>query len=94
LIRYRKKVKNTLKAKGFSERKSTHFFYSFKTGGLTTSILTQVSKGSSYHKLDEWHLKQMAKQCHLTIEQFLDLVDCSMSRSEYEHHLRNSDLIR
>jgi hypothetical protein len=32
-------------------------------------------------------VSKMAKQCRLTRVQFLDLVDCPMSREHYEQHL-------
>ena len=32
----------------------------------------------------------MASQCKLTADQFRDLIECPMSRADYEQHLRNS----
>jgi len=57
------------------------FFYRTLQGQLT-AIRTRTSHSGK--TLDNYLLKQMAKQCHLEAEDFLLLVDCPLSRVSYE----------
>lgn len=87
--RDRRDVQQSLSRKGFEECQSphhTHYIY-YTAGGQKTPVKTRVSRGSNYKSLGDDLLGQMAKQCKLTKADFINLVDCPLSREEYEKRL-------
>lgn len=87
--RDRRDVQQSLSRKGFEESESnhhTHYIY-HTADGQKTPVKTRVSRGSSYKSLGDDLLGKMAKQCKLTKADFIDLVDCPLSREEYEMRL-------
>ena len=83
----RKDVVKNLTAKGFEKHKKTNhdvFIYRNKQG-QKTDIRTLVSRGTNYRTLYVGLVTEMAKQCRLTPGQFIELVDCSLSRDDYDH---------
>ena len=61
-----------------------YFFYYTKVGKKTI-VRTKTSHGS--REIDDNLLAQMAKQCKLSNKDFGLLVDCPLSRDEYETKL-------
>ncbi len=87
-------VVRALKAKGFEEASGDHVFLIYYTSeGLKTGIRTKTSHTPKMKDIPDNLLPQMAKQCKLTNPDFLKLVDCPMSRVEYEQQLRERNLI-
>ena len=81
----RKDVIASLKKKGFTSREGsghTVFVYC-NTRGLKTDISTAVSRGSQYKDLRDDLISDMASQCNLSKQQFVELVKCSLSRDGY-----------
>lgn len=39
-------------------------------------------------------LSQMAKQCHLTKNDFIDLIDCPLTQDKYEQILKDKDVLK
>ncbi len=52
-----------------------------------TSVWTKTSHGSSYRDIDDNNLSKMARQCRLSNKDFGRLIDCPLSRKEYEKML-------
>ena len=78
-----------LSGKGFiqDERaKHTYFIY-WTADGKKTAVWTYTSRGTKYKTLGDDLVSQMAKQCKLNKGQFCDLVDCPLSRGNYEEFL-------
>lgn len=57
--------------------------------GVKARASTKTSHGRGFD-IDDSLLAQMARQCGLTKKQFLDLVDCPLSREEYEKLLQQA----
>lgn len=93
--RKRDEVKNGLTRKGFEKSNNDHtkcIYYTFS--GKKTSVWTKISHGSSHKKLSENIQRQIAKQCKLTNIQFDNLLDCPLTREDYETMLINNGHIR
>ena len=81
-------VSKGLRGKGFVEDKSRdHIYYTYRNlSGAITAIHTKVSHGSG-KGISVNLIGQMARQCRLTIQDFRELVDCSLSRQDYEQQI-------
>ena len=79
-------VEKSLLNKGFLPGGGDHnfFFYNSKAGKKTI-VRTKTSHGGK--EIDDNLLSQMAKQCKLTNKDFGLLVDCPLSRDDYEAKL-------
>lgn len=89
-----KLVESSLKKKGFLEEKTHHkrFIY-FTVDGKKTCAKTFISHGSKTKDLDGYLINAMSKQCKLNKDQFKDLINCPMSREQYEEHLSKKGYI-
>ena len=86
----RRRVESALLRKGFRRKESHHSFFHYHTeAGERSRIWTKTSHGRSGADIDKGLFKRMAGQCSLTADEFSDLVECPMSRADYEQHLRN-----
>ena len=82
----RRDILTSLPKKGFERSegtKHTHLLYRNKHG-KKLGFSTQVSRGGKYKELGDTLVAAMAAQCGLTKAQFVELVDCSMSRDDYD----------
>lgn len=92
--RDRKNVISGLKSKGFIPHDTHHKYFVFKTlSGKKTAINTRVSHGTQYKTLGDPLLNAMSKQCQLSKKDFLNLVDCPLSREDYENMMIEKDAI-
>lgn len=86
--RARKDVMSALQRKGFSPSEGDHTYYVYHTANNKKTIIkTKVSHSGK--DIDDNLLNRMAHQCKLTNGQFRDLVDCPLSREQYETLLHN-----
>ncbi len=86
MSRARKDVEAGLLAKGFQCREGDHsYFIYYDTAGKKTIAKTKTSHSGK--DLDDSLLALMAKQIKLTKKQFLELVDCPLSREAYQQIL-------
>jgi hypothetical protein len=61
-----------------------HFWYLFPNqNGLGILTQTKISHGMMGSTLSASLINKMARQLHLTKNQFLDFIDCRMSEKEY-----------
>ena len=88
LPRKRKDVEAALERKGFARVEGNHHFFIYLTrDGLKTRAKTKTSHSPKVREIDDGILREMAWQCLLTKPDFLKLVDCPMSRDDYERKL-------
>jgi len=89
----KRKVENGISSKGFriDNTKHCHSIY-YTTEGLRTSIKTHTSHGAK-GPVNDFLIAQMARQCKLQKLQFVDLVNCPLSREAYEDILREQKYI-
>ena len=80
----RRKVERALKKKGFILKEDRdHRFYFLEYLGKKTAIFTKVSTGSKYKNIGSNLVSSMARQLYLSKKEFVDLVECSISGSDY-----------
>lgn len=86
--RNRKDVEQALERKGFTKNQRDHrkFIYHLLTGEKT-AIWTKTSHGSSHSEISPSNQRKMAKQCKLPNKDFDLLMDCPLSRKEYQKKL-------
>lgn len=76
-----------LMRKGFRLRQGDHEFYTYHTpAGRRTAIFTKCSH--SHKVIPKVLMAQMARQCRVTVGEFHELVDCTLSGEGYDALLR------
>jgi predicted RNA binding protein YcfA (HicA-like mRNA interferase family) len=76
-------IERALQKKGFqAERDGDHRYYSFRFSKDIT-IKTKVSHSSKGKDIPSDLISKMAKQCHLSKNDFLEFIDCSLSQEQY-----------
>lgn len=81
--RPQRNVEASLLRKGFRQRENDHsYFVYYRADGRKSRFSTKTSHGK--REIDDSLLRMMAQQVGLTNGDFLDLVDCPLSREEYE----------
>jgi predicted RNA binding protein YcfA (HicA-like mRNA interferase family) len=76
-------VEAALRRKGFRQVDTHHRYFVYHTqSGLKSRIRTRTSHGG--RDLNASLLAQMAKQCGVSRNEFLDLVDCALDQKTYE----------
>ena len=66
---------------GFDKEETHHHIYRLWLDGVLVAR-TYISHGE--RELSRYHVSQMAKQMHLRTAEFLDAVNCPLSREGYE----------
>jgi hypothetical protein len=90
--RAKSKVESVLKKKGFQESEGDHhYFIYFTQDGKKTRAITKTSHTRKMKDIPDSLLGQMAKQCYLPKQQFLDLIDCSLTQEDYEKILYSQE---
>jgi len=92
--RKRKAVETGLERKGFQKNQTDHrkFIY-HKESGAKTAVWTKTSHGSSHKDISPVNLRKMARQCKLDNSDFERLLDCPLSREEYQIQLCRDNLL-
>lgn len=81
-----REIRQGLERKGFrldEGRKHVHFLYEDLAGRLTTTR-TMLSHGASGDDISDPLVGKMARQLGLSRKQFIELVDCSLSRNDFD----------
>lgn len=92
MSRDKRKVEEALSHKGFVRQEGDHhFFVYFTLGGKKSRSRTKTSHTPKMKDLNEGLLGRMARQCGLTKPEFLDLVDCPLTREGFEKLLAERD---
>ena len=77
-----KDIRNSLIVKGFHEEENRkHIFYHLLVGGKKTTIRTHVSHGET--EIYDDLIDSMKKQTKLNKNEFLDLINCPLSKEKY-----------
>lgn len=85
------KVKSSLLKKGFTEENGDHHFYILFIGGKQTIVRTKVSHNKQ--DIGDGLISAMSKQLFLKKKQFLDLINCPLSKEKYIKILKNKGKI-
>lgn len=79
-------VERALLWKGFRKKENDHHFFIYhSTANRKTSVFTKTSQGE--REISDNLLGKMAKQVKLNNKEFDGLVDCPLSRDDYEAKL-------
>lgn len=90
----RREIENALLHKGFRRKESHHsFFHHHTEAGEKTPVWTKTSHGRSGADIEKGLFRRMAQQCGLTAKEFSNLVNCPMSRTDYEERLRQLEKV-
>ncbi|MDI9349347.1 MAG: hypothetical protein QM537_05035 [Candidatus Symbiobacter sp.] len=90
--RKQKKTETGLLNKGFVRSDNDHHYFRYYTiDGRKTDILTKTSHGGK--DIQDDILSLMARQCKLSRKEFLDLIDCPLSREQYEKILTDKGFL-
>ena len=86
----RRDILNGLERKGFVRRprEGDHIrlvYYDLR--GKKTQAKTKMSRGTKHRSIGMVLLGQMARQCRLSRDEFVRLVECSMDRPEYDEKI-------
>ncbi len=88
-MRKQVEVEAALRRKGFRRVGTHHRYFVYHTrSGLKSRIRTRTSHGG--RELNAPLLAQMAKQCGVSRNEFLDLVDCPLDQKTYETKVAGS----
>jgi len=88
-VRSAKDIDKALRKKGFrreTDGKHIHYFFS-GPNGEKSGIFTLMSHGMGATAIGNPLLGLMARQLHLTKNQFLDLIDCTLTEEAYREIL-------
>lgn len=86
-----RKVKQSLAKKGFEEESSDHYYFVLCENGKKTRVYTKTSRNNQ--DIDDPLISLMSQQLHLTKRQFMDLINCPLSKEEYIKILKNKNII-
>jgi len=94
-IRDRETIKDALLKKGFRlfNNRDHIFFTCYLKDGKKSSVHTKMSRGSKYKSLTDNLLALMSKQCKLPKSDFIELIDCPLTREAYEEKLHIQAII-
>jgi hypothetical protein len=85
-------VESALKRKGFNQTEGDHHWFVYVTiEGEKTTSRTKTSHTQKMKDIPDNLLSQMARQCKLSKKDFLDLIDCPLSRDAYEEILKDQE---
>lgn len=86
------KVRKSLVKKGFIPEEGDHYYFHYLDDrGKKTKAWTKIS-----HSADDINnplIKKMAMQTQLSKEEFLDLVNCPLSKEQYRDILREKGIL-
>lgn len=95
MILKRRKVQSALEKKGFIEKGGRHKHFVYHTlGGIKTSVWTMISHGKGNADIDDDLLRIMASQCRLKKADFEKLIECPLSRKDYERKLYENEILK
>ena len=91
----RRKIQSALEKKGFVEKGGRHKHFIYHTSdGIKTSVRTMISHGRGSADIDDGLLRIMASQCRLEKPEFEKLIECPLSREDYEKKLYEKEILK
>jgi hypothetical protein len=93
-IKKKRDIEAGLLNKGFRKVETDHSVFIYHTQeNLKSCVRTKFSHGSKNQDIPVNLFSAMASQCKLTNRQFTDLIECPLSRVDYELLLHERDLL-
>lgn len=88
-----KKINLRLQAKGFEKEERDHHFFWYIHNGKKTNICTKTSFGSK-KEIGDPLISAMAGQVHLNKNEFMRLIQCTLSKEGYRDLLIERGFIK
>lgn len=85
-------VSRSLLRKGFVQKDTHHKVYYYVHNGNRECVQTRISHSGK--DIDSYLIDHMSKQMHLTKDEFLSFVKCTLSKEKYEEILLSKELIK
>ena len=86
------KIQKNLKKKGFTEERGDHlYFHYYDEKGNKTIAWTKLSH--SANEIGEPLISQMAKQTQLSKPEFERLINCTLSKEDYNSILKKKGIV-
>jgi len=85
-------IQSSLTSKGFITENTHHVSLTLQVDGQDSGIHTYYSHGAK--ECGDFLLGQMAKQLHLSKQEFCELVDCTMDGETLKQTLRQRGFLR
>lgn len=86
-----KEVQKNLCKKGFESHHTDHEMFVYKINGKKSEIRTKISHGET--EIGDPLISMMARQLHLSKNQFVDFAKCIMSEEEYRKELLQKGIV-
>ena len=85
MVRDKDDIEASLLRKGFQKIDGDHHFYIYwNLSGKKTMKKTKMSHGTSHKSIGDILLGKMAKQIGISKKSFIELIDCTLDRNNYE----------
>jgi len=85
------KVELSLKKKGFKQEPGDHKYFYYYYNGEVTDIRTKTSHCGQ--DIDDYLINKMSKQVSLNKTDFINLINCPLSKEKYAEKLRKKGII-
>ena len=86
-----REIRSSLLKKGFVARNNDHEYFQLVVDGKGTQIKTHISHGEI--EIDDSLISRMGKQTYLSKSEFMDLVNCPLSKEAYIEMLIGKGLV-
>jgi hypothetical protein len=85
-----RKTSKALLKKGFLLADKDHHYYEF---WHDNKMVARTHMSHNDQEIDNWLIGQMKRQCHLEKKDFIDLINCPLSKDAYVDKLREAGII-
>lgn len=85
------KVKKSLVKKGFKEEEGDHYYFALYENGKKTPVYTKTSHNNQ--DIGDSLIGLMSRQLYLSKNQFMNLINCPLSKEEYIKILKSKNVI-
>ena len=85
-------VDKNLTKKGFARHDTDHSYYIYCIDGRKTIVKTKISHGE--REIGDALISLMSRQTHVSKEEFIKLIECTMTEEAYRKNLLFKGIIR
>ncbi len=85
-------IETSLLRKGFGPKDGDHKFFVYYIGEKKTRIFTKISHGKT--EISDPLISAMGKQVHLNKSEFIDLINCPLTKERYQKMMIDGGYIK
>src|SRR5262245_33867465 len=86
-----KQTKQSLLSKGFRSEEGHHHFFTYYYKG---KMVARTRMSHNNEDINDYLIAQMRKQCQLSKDEFIDLINCPLDENGYIASLKKSGVIK